>query len=270
MGEILESKKLVKYESGKEYLATIQYIPSSNTHIITHKGDFKKGFFLKDFALDFTKLFGEPFISSVGKIPLFIFIITWILLFFVLTLIYQTPKLGTFLIALLFILGLLAMKLKFQFSYIAEYYRNAKCNNCGKEFICRETDMPDFKEISTPENYRIEATRYWGCRSCGYINIRKNYEGFDTKKGKKMKFSSLVKIPCKRCGKTGAYIESKKPDIIRSESRGREELVKRSYFRCKFCRFEDLKGVEFISYPYDDSPGPSFFMYDVNYEDYPY
>jgi hypothetical protein len=69
LGEILESKKLVKYESGKEYIATIQYMPSSNTHIITHKGDFKKGFFLKDFSLDFIKLFGEPFISSIANIP---------------------------------------------------------------------------------------------------------------------------------------------------------------------------------------------------------
>ena len=90
-----------------------------------------------------------------------------------------------------------------------------------------------------------------------------------SKKGKPMRFSSLAKIPCKRCGKTGAYIESKKPDIIRSESRGREELVKRSYYRCKFCGFEDIKGIEFISYIYDDNPGFSFFTYDVTYENYP-
>lgn len=268
MDTVLESKKLVKHESGKEYIALIQYIPSSNTHIITHKGDFKKGFFLKDFALDFVKLFGEPFISSVAGIPIFILIITWLLLFFSLILIYQISKWEFFLIIQLFIL-VLAIKLKFQFSYIAEYYRNTKCNNCGKEFICRETYKPDFKEISTPENYRIQVTRYWGCRSCGYINIRKNYEGFDTKKGKLMKLSSLAKIPCKRCGRTNAYIEYKKPDNIRSESRGREELVKRSYYRCEFCGFEDIKGVEFISYPYNDSPGLSFFMYDITYEDYP-
>jgi hypothetical protein len=68
-----------------------------------------------------------------------------------------------------------------------DYYRNTKCSNCGKEFICCETKKPDFKEVSTPENYRIEAIRYWGCRSCGYINIRKNYERFDIKKGKMMK-----------------------------------------------------------------------------------
>ncbi|KKH49347.1 hypothetical protein [Methanosarcina sp. 1.H.A.2.2] len=269
MDTVLKSKKLVKHESGKEYLVTIQYMPSSNTHIITHKGDFKKGFFLKDFALDFIKLFGKPFISSVAEIPVFILIITWLILFFVLILIYQISKWEFFLIIQLFIL-LLAIKLKFQFSYILEYYRDAKCNKCGKEFICREIEKPDFKEISTPEYYRIEATRYWRCKSCGYTNIRINYERFYTKKGKPMKLSSLAKISCKRCGKTGAYIESKKPDIIRSESRGREELVKRSYYRCKFCRIEDIKGVEYISYPYDDSPGPSFFMYDVNYEDYPY
>ncbi|WP_410508180.1 hypothetical protein RSJ42_15550 [Methanosarcina hadiensis] len=267
MGEILESKKLVKHESGKEYVAIIQYMPSSNTHIVTRKGDFKKGFFLKDFALDFIKLFGGSFISSVTEIPVFILIITWLLLFFILILIYQTSNWEFFLIIQFFIL-VIVIKLKLQFSYIMEYYRNTKCNNCGKEFICREIEKPDFKEISTPVNYWIEATRFWTCKSCGYINIRKNYEGFDTKKGKPMKLSSLAKISCKRCGKTGAYIESKKPDILRSENRGREELVKRSYYRCKFCGFEDIRGVEFVSYIYDDSPGPSFFMNNIAYEDY--
>lgn len=242
-------------------------MPSSNTHIITHISDFKKGFFLKDFALDFTKIFGEPFISAIAEIPLSILIMIWILLLLVLIIISLILELGTSLLVLPFFLGIIAKGLKSQFSYIAEYYRNTKCDNCGKEFICRETEKPDIKEIGTPEEFRIQAIRYWGCRSCGYLNVRKNYE-FDTKKGKLMKLSSLAKIPCKRCGKTGAYIEYKKPDIIRSENKGREELVRRSYYRCKFCEFEDIKGVEFISYIYDDSPGPSFFMYDVTYEDY--
>lgn len=269
MGEIIESKKLVKHESGKEYTAIIQYMPSSNTHIITHKGDFKKGFFLKDFALDFTKLFGEPFISTIAEIPLFILIMIWILLLLVLILISLILEWGTSLLIILFFLGILAKELKSQFSYIAEYYRNTKCNKCGKEFICRETEKPDIREISTPAEFRIQATRYWECRSCGYINIRKNYE-FATNKGKSMKLSSLAKIPCKICGETGAYIEYKKQDIIRSENKGREELLRRSYYRCKLCGLEDIKGVEFISYIYDDSPGPSFFIYDVTYEDYPH
>jgi hypothetical protein len=127
--EILESKKLIKYESGKEYLATIQYMPSSNTHIITHEGNFKKDFFLKDLAREIIGIFGEPFISAVGKIPLFRLIITWILLFLVLILISLILEWSTSLLVIFFFLGILAKDLKPQFSYVVEYYRNTKCNN---------------------------------------------------------------------------------------------------------------------------------------------
>jgi hypothetical protein len=140
MGTALESKKLVKHESDKEYLETVRYIPSSNTHIITHKGNFKKGFFLKDFAREIIELFGEPFISTIAETPLFILTVIWILLLLVLMLISLILEQSTFLLVLFFFLGILAKDLKPQFSYIAEYYRNTKCNNCGKEFICLETE----------------------------------------------------------------------------------------------------------------------------------
>lgn len=247
MDTVLESKKLVKHESGKEYLATIQYIPSSNTHIITRKGDFKKGFLLKDFAREIIELFGEPFISTVAEIPLFILTITWILLLLVLMLISLIIGWGTFLLVLFFFLGILARDLKPQLSCIAEYYRNMKCNNCGKEFICRETEKPDIKEISTPEYFRILVTRYWKCRSCGHMNVRKNYE-FTTKKGKLMKLSSLAKIACKRCGKTAAYVEYKYPDETISKSASFIDTRRRSYYRCKFCGFEDIKTIELREY----------------------
>lgn len=243
----LESKKLVKYESDKGYIETVQYIPTSNTHIITHKGNFKRGFFLKDFSREIIALFGEPFIFTVAEIPLFIFTITWITLFLVLMLISLNIGRGTSLLVLFFFLGILARDLKPQFSYIAEYYRNTKCNNCGKEFICLETEKPDIKEISTPGDFRILAIRYWKCRSCGYVNVRKNYE-FATKKGKYMKLSSLAKIPCKRCRKTGAYVEYKKPDERISKSASFIDTTRRSYYRCKFCGFEDIKTIELSEY----------------------
>lgn len=247
MDTVQESKKLVKYESSKEYLETVQYIPFSNTHIITHKGNFKKGFFLKDIAREIIELFGESFISAVAEIPLFILVITWILLFLVLMLISLIIGRDAFLLVLFFFLGVLAKDLKPQFSYMAEYYKNMKCNNCGKEFICLETEKPDIKEISTSEDFRILATRYWKCKSCGYINVRMNYE-FATKKGKPMKLSSLAKIACKRCGKTAAYIEYKKPDEIISKSASFIDTMRRSYYRCKFCEFEYIDTVELREY----------------------
>lgn len=174
----------------------------------------------------------------------------WILLLLVLILISLILEWDTSLLVLLFFLGILAKDLKSQFSYIAEYYRNTKCDNCGKEFICRETEKSDIREISTQEDFRIQATRYWGCRSCGYINIRKSYDEFATKKGKPMKPSSLAKIACKRCGKPGAYIEYKKPDVTISENAGLEETMRRNYYKCKYCGFEILKqlnlGITFM------------------------
>jgi hypothetical protein len=83
-----------------------------------------------------------------------------------------------------------------------------------------------------------------------------------------MKLSSLAKVTCKICGKTGAYVEYKKPDETTSESAGIEETMGRSYYRCKFCGFEDIKTVEFRDYIYDDTPGPSIFIYNIDYEDF--
>lgn len=247
MNTVQESKKSVKYKSDKEHLEIVQYIPSSNTHIITHKGNFKKGFFLKDFAREIIELLGEPFISIVAEIPLFILAIIWMLLFLVLMLISLILKWNPFLLVMFFFIGILIKDFKPQFFYIAEYYRNTKCNNCRKEFTSLEIEKPDIKEISTPEDFRILVTRYWKCRSCGYMNVRKNYE-FTTKKGKPMKLSSLAKIACKRCGKTAAYVEYKNPDETISKSASFINTMRRSYYRCKFCGFEDIKTIEFREY----------------------
>lgn len=264
MDKVRESKKLIKYKPGKEYIATVQCTPSSTTHIIIYKGDLKEGFFLKDFAPGLIKIFGESFISAVGEIPNSLFIITWLFFYVLLISIanHYTSDKGILLVILLSCFGTIVVLLKPQYYYIAEYYRNTICSNCGKEFICRETEKPDIKEISTPQTYRIWITRYWGCRSCGYMNIRESSEGFATKKGNTMKETDLEKVKCKRCGKTGTYIEYKKPDIRVSKE---QETMQRRYYRCKFCKYEDIAATESFIVP--DSGGVSAVEWNIDYED---
>lgn len=265
MNTVKEFKKLIKYKPGKEYIATIQYTPSSNTHIITYKGDFKEGFFLKDLAPSFIRVFGESFISAVGEIPNSLFITTWFVFSVLLISIanHYTSERGILLTTLLSGFGTILVLLKPQYYYIAEHYRNTVCNNCGKEFVCRETEKPNIKEISTPETYSIRITRYWGCKSCRYMNVRESSEGFVTKKEKIMKNSYLAKVQCKRCGKTGTYIEYKKPDIRVSK---KDETMTRRYYKCKFCKYEDIEASESFMVP--DSAGISAVERNIDYEDY--
>lgn len=182
----------------------------STTHIITYKGDFKERFFLKDFSPTLIKILGESFISAVGEIPNYLRVVIWVFLNILLISIVDYCTFGkSFLFVFLLLMCgsiiayLITVPLPLQYYYTAEYYRNTICNNCGNEFICHETERPDVREISTPENYTIRITRYWSCRFCGYVNIRESSEGFVTRKEKTMKSSSLAKVQCKRCGKTG-------------------------------------------------------------------
>jgi len=95
------------------------------------------------------------------------------------------------------------------------------------------------------------------------MNVRESSEGFVTKKGKTMKDSYLAKVQCKRCGKTGTYIEYKKSDIRVSK---KDETMTRRYYRCKFCKYEDIEASESFLVP--DSGGVSAVERNIDYEDY--
>lgn len=171
-------------------------------------------------------------------------------------------------ILILVSLMLVASELVPQLSYAGEYYRNSLCDKCGNEFSCEEMKVPEIQETSTPYQYTIQVTRYWKCRVCGSENVRKSSEGFITKKGKLNRLSSVARIPCKRCGKTSAYVEYKEPDKSKSKVGAHNEFETRRYYRCKFCKYEDIKAVHEDVYPSDASPGPSGFGYHITYEDY--
>ncbi|WP_162197333.1 hypothetical protein [Methanosarcina sp. 1.H.T.1A.1] len=270
MGQTLEFKKLVKYEgSSSGYPVTIRYTPSSNTHVIISEGAFKKNdFFLKRFTPVLIRTFGEPFISFFGKVPDYLISILYVTF---LILIAQFQLSDTHVISLILIsvpLIFVVFELISQLSYAGEYYRDILCEKCGNEFSCEETKVPEIQETSTPYQYTIQVTRHWKCRTCGFINIRKSSEGFTTKKGSLNRLSSVAKIPCKRCGKTGAYVEYKDPDKSQSKVGAHNEFVTRRYYRCKFCKYEDIKAVQEDVYPADNTPGPSGFGYHISYEDY--
>ena len=269
LGTTLVFKKLVKYEgSSSGYPVTIQYKPSSNTHIITHEGGFKKNdFFPKRFTPVLIRTFGEPFISLLGRVPDYLIAILWVT-FLVLIAQFQLSEIYAILSILISATLIVVMfKLIPQLSYAGVYYRDTLCEKCGNEFTCEEAKIPEIQEISTPCEYTIQVTRYWKCGVCGYMNVRKSSEGFATKKGKLKRLSSVAKIPCKRCGKTGAYIEYKEPDESKSKVGAHNEIETRRYYRCKFCKYEDIKAVHEDVYP-SDINAPSGFGYHIIYEDY--
>jgi hypothetical protein len=266
LGKTLVFKKLVKYEgSSSGYPVTIRYTPSSNTHIIIHDGGFKKdNFFLKRFTPILIRSFGEPFISLLGKVPDYLVILVWMMFFF---LSVEFGLSESYFFPIIFFLMIVLPGLTPQLSHAGVYYRNTLCEKCGNEFSCEETKVPEIQEISTPYQYNIQVTRYWKCRVCGYINVRKSSEGSTTKKGKLKRLSSVAKIPCKICGRTDAYIEYKKPDKRKSKVGVHTEFVTRRYYRCKLCKYEDIKAVHEDVYP-SDINAPSGFGYHISYEDY--
>ena len=253
---------------------------SSDTHIITYKGKFKEDFGLKKFAPHLIEAFGETFLLIAEKI--FPILAPLILLSLIFMFLGSTEvvieDMGSDMWVLFFILIFLIMSVPFhfiskwsaQFPNVVSYYRDSRCEKCGKDFSCEESRIPDIKERSTPDEYSIQITRYWKCSSCGSENARTSSEGFVTKKEEKMKASSLAKIPCKRCGKTGSYVEYKKPDERKSKCGAHDEIVTRRYYRCEFCGYEDIRAVQADVYSaFDDSPGPSEFRCDIVYEDCP-
>jgi len=115
------------------------------------------------------------------------------------------------------ILGIFFFLVGEGFFCVANYYRKAFCEVCAREFAYEEFEKPDLEEISTSEDYSLKITRHWKCKYCGNEKLITGSEGFVTTKGEKMGFSSLVKIPCKNCGKTTAYEEYKKPDVKKND-----------------------------------------------------
>ncbi len=250
-----------------EYVAKVQYTPSSNTHVITHKGEIKD-FLFKRFAPYLVNIFGGTGILICGKtFPFLLPLASAVML-----MLFPISRSGNFdwmscvIIGLMYPVMVLMLKLGNQFSNVAMYYRESKCEKCGEEFACEEFRIPDIKEISTPDNYSFQIIRYWKCRSCGFENVRKSSEGFVAKKGETIRFSFLAKVPCKKCGKTDAYVEYKKPDIREINRDIIRKTMIRRYYRCKLCGYEDIQAFD-EHHSGGDNPVSSNWM--ITYEDLP-
>jgi len=258
----------IRYENGREYIAIVKYFSDSDTHIITYKGDFRKEKFLKKIAPLVVRILGKNCVLKADDLSskMKFFFAAFIL--FLLT--YLLVKYGVADFYVLFtISAFLFFQLGLRFSSVANYYRNTFCEVCGKEFAYEESEKPDVKEVSTPEDYSFEITRYWKCKYCGQKKVRTLTEDFVAKKGLKMSLSQVAKLPCKKCGKNVMYEEYKKPDLrerkcITSNS---EIATTRRYFICKHCGYKDIVSKEvtttFVDY-YTIS------VEKITYEDYLY
>ena len=249
MDDIPESRIPIKYESVKDYSAKVQHIPSSNTHVISYKGEFKTGFFRKKLAPHLLSKFGERSVLIAGKAYPFLgitaIVLSEVLLVRLISLWTDTPfSLEFLLIVLVGISVYLPFIFKYQSSKVSDYLQDVRCERCGRKFACHESRIPDFREISTPVSYSIEITRYWKCKYCGSEDARTGFEGLLAKKGYGIGSFRLNRIKCAGCGRKHAYEEFKKEDMLTKEHLMGEKITFTRYYRCRFCGYEEIERSE--------------------------
>ena len=234
-------------------------MPSSNTHIITYKGKLKDGFFRDNIAPYFLKKTGEKGVLIAGKIFPFLYPFGFVILevallwlIFLLTGFSFPIELSLILFAQLLFFS--SFYFTYQISKVSEYLQDIQCKRCGREFACREIRFPDIREVSTPESYFVEITRYWKCAYCDFEDTRTGSEGLVAEKWFEAGRYRLNRIKCKRCGKTHAYEDLKKGDMIKRERPFSERMTFTWYYRCKFCGYEDIERSE-STFNYSDIAG---------------
>ncbi|WP_440953915.1 hypothetical protein ACSAZK_09430 [Methanosarcina sp. Mfa9] len=248
MDDIVELSIPIKYESGKDYSITVQHIPSSNTYIISYKGEFKTGFFRKKFAPYLLSKFGERSVLIAGKAYPFLEVmgifLSSVLSMRLVSLLPDIPFSLGFLFVLIWSFCYLPFYFKYQSSEVSECLHDVQCKRCGRKFACDESRIPDFREISSPVSYSIEITRYWKCRYCGSEDARTGSEGLLAEKGDGIGSFWLNRIKCAGCGRKRAYEEFKKEDKLTKKHFMGETITFTRYFRCRFCGYEVIERLE--------------------------
>lgn len=119
------------------------------------------------------------------------------------------------------------------------YYKDSRCEKCGKYFVFEEFKAPLLKEISKTNAYILTLTKYWHCKSCGYEDIKVESQRIDHHHGRKQHGPEEDK--CEECGKEHAIEEYRKIDIVNSFIR-----KKIRYFRCKYCGYHEIRLIKKI------------------------
>lgn len=233
-----KDKIKIKEEDGR----VTYYSPTTKTHIIEYKGEFQPDIDLGRTADWIIRKFRGNItiieIVSYGLALIFYLLYTVILL---LGVSFIETENGWIALAGI-IMALFCVDLSFKFSKIRSYYQDTKCGKCGKYLACKESELPDIKELSMPEAYSITETRYWKCKFCDYETIRR-YERHPTKKGKKNKY----KMKCGKCELNEAR-EYKKPDIVEIG----DTIYTTRYYKCEHCGYEETRTEsEQIRYSFD-------------------
>ncbi len=198
------------------------------TCVIRYKGEIYN-------RISFEKL---PFIGNLGWVAVLFAGIIYIVLgicsqvVFMLIVTYAMDKINLLLGSLLSILFLIPIVLFFGGASLLGdifYVKNTTCKKCHKKCAYEEREIPDIKEISTENLYKVTITRYWKCKHCGNIDTSEGREKIIyCNKGRK---GRKVKIKCEKCGKTRILPECRKPDAKVYDS----VLTEIRYYRCQDC-----------------------------------
>ena len=114
------------------------------------------------------------------------------------------------------------------------YYKDSRCEKCGKYFVFEEFQAPLLKEISKTNAYIRTLTKYWHCKNCGYEDIKVESQKIDHHHGKKQQ--GLKEDTCEECGREHALEEYRSVDVLNYLNR-----KKIRYLKCRYCGYHEIR-----------------------------
>ena len=124
-------------------------------------------------------------------------------------------------------------------SLVLEYLAERRCKKCGKNLAYDEIKKPEVREISTPQDYKINIKRFRKCKYCGHESIEEGSEGFFTRKTKvndTLRKSLGMRPKCSKCRRVNAYEEFREADTRIKDPTS----TTIRYYRCRYCENIEL------------------------------
>jgi hypothetical protein len=214
--DTLSNPKYVEFPVGtnKRYLDDVCYEldRETDTLTITSEGDFYN--FPEERAPNLVNGFGYETIITIKNLATFLYVM--FLLF-------------SFLISILFLIGLIFVPVALYLDEIVNYYKISRCRKCGRNFAYKEIKKPLLKTVSTYYGYEETVTRYLKCKYCRdeKLNVESPQKNSKSKKRTNKKGKT-----CKGCGKNFALIEYRHPDV-HFEYPNNFCTIK--HYKCKYC-----------------------------------
>lgn len=191
-------------------------------------------FFLKSKSPYLIKRFGENKIQNAKKTSGTLAILSFVLFFLGLFLIWIIETQSEYLwVILVPVIGCVVFFfIGDQLEKVNELYKDSKCKKCDRDFAYEEFQKPLIKEVSTHDKYEITIKRSQRCKYCGdEYSIEKpfNYPH-------KGEINYKEDRACKICENQYPMKEYRKPDIKKIND---NEITIRHY-KCSHCDYYEI------------------------------